>query len=102
MRANPETKERWQRHIEDFKSSGLTRKAYCEKQQINVSTFDYWREKLDPSEKRKQQDTGWVPVKIAEDVSPAIDVRIGRIAIAVKPGFDRALLIELLQTIALW
>jgi hypothetical protein len=100
MRSNPETRERWQQYIEGFKSSGLTRKAYCEKNQINVSTFDYWREKLDPSEKRKHRDAGWIPLRIADVSEPGIDIRIGKINILVKPGFDRSLLIELLQTIA--
>jgi hypothetical protein len=100
MRSNPETRERWQQHIEGFKSSGLTRKEYCEKNQINVSTFDYWREKLNPSGKRKQVNAGWIPVKIADDSGPGIDIRIGKINILVKPGFNRSLLIELLQTIA--
>jgi len=100
MRANPETRNRWLQHIEDFKSSGLTRKAYCEERQINVSTFDYWREKLSPSEKRKTRESSWIPVKISEDAGPGIEIRVGRIAITVKHGFDRALLMGLLQTIA--
>lgn len=31
------------RIIEEFKSSGLTRGAFCQQHDIAVTTFDYWR-----------------------------------------------------------
>ncbi len=100
MRANSEARERWRRHIEDFNASGLSRKDYCAKHQINVYTLDYWREKFSP-EGKKASGASWIPVKVAEDNSAGFDLRVGRVSVTVKPGFDRALLIELLQTIAL-
>jgi hypothetical protein len=29
--------------VEDFTKSGLTRREYCEKHNIGISTLDYWR-----------------------------------------------------------
>ena len=35
-----------QKHYDNFLDSGLTRKNYCEKHNINVHTFKYWQCKL--------------------------------------------------------
>jgi len=31
------------RTIEDFRKSGLTRRAFCQRHHIAISTLDYWR-----------------------------------------------------------
>ncbi len=98
MKSNPEKANYWRQQIETFKTSGLSRVAYCEKNQIKLSTLDYWRQKL--SNPEEKNGLNWIPVKIAKDSSPGIDLHVGRITIAVKPGFDRTLLVELLQTIS--
>ena len=102
MKENPEKRRHWQRHIEALKKSGQTRKEYCEANQINLSTLDYWCRKLNRrrEKKNKKKAGGWIPLQIREDGSPSeIDLRIGRITIAVKSGFDGALLTELLRTL---
>jgi hypothetical protein len=98
VKRNPEALNYWRQQIEEMKASGLTRKAFCEKNQIKLSTLDYWRQKLSAPEEKNE--TGWIPIKIADDSSSGIEMRVGRITIAVKPGFDRTLLMELLQTIS--
>jgi hypothetical protein len=98
MKQNPEKMNHWQQQIEAFRASGLSRKEYCEQNQIKISTLDYWRQKFSSPEEKKE--SGWIPIKIAEESSSGIDLRVGRITIAVKPGFDQALLTELLQTIS--
>jgi hypothetical protein len=98
MKQNPEKMNHWRQQIEAFKASGLSRKEYCEQNQIKISTLDYWRQKFSSPEEKKE--SAWIPIRIAEDSSSGIDLRVGRIAIAVKPGFDRALLMELLKTIS--
>jgi len=99
VRENPEKRNHWQRHVEALKAGGLTRRAYCEKNQIKLSTLDYWCQKLGHEEKQRNE-IGWVPLQISEEVSSSgIDLRIGRIIVTVKPGFDPALLTELLRTI---
>jgi hypothetical protein len=98
MKSNPEKTNYWRQQIEALKASGLTRTAYCEANQIKLSALDYWRQKFNAPEKKNE--TNWIPIKIAEDSSQGIDLHVGRITIAVKPGFDRTLLVELLQTIS--
>jgi hypothetical protein len=98
LKSNLEKTSYWRQQIETFKSSGLSRREFCENNQIKLSTLDYWRQKLSAPEEKK--DSGWIPIKIADDNSSGIDLHVGRITIVVKPGFDRKLLVELIQTIS--
>ena len=101
MKRNPEVASYWRQQIEVLKSSGLSRRAYCEKNQIKLSTLDYWRQKLSRSEEQADgtSEGGWIPVRIRDDEPSGIDLRIGRVTIVVKPGFDATLLTELIRTI---
>jgi hypothetical protein len=102
MKQDPEKRHRWQQHIDALKASGKTRKEYCKANQINSSTLDYWCRKLNPNPKKKRQrkERGWIPLRIREDGSASeLDLRVGRVSIAVKPGFDPSLLKELLRAI---
>ena len=36
----------WKQHIEGWRSSGLSQKAYCESHCISVSNFGYWRKRF--------------------------------------------------------
>ena len=38
--------QHWQRHIACYHKSGLTRREYCERHELKVGTFDYWRRRL--------------------------------------------------------
>jgi hypothetical protein len=102
MKADAEKAKSWQQHIEAIKSSGLTRRVYCEQNGLNSSTLDYWCRKLNPHPQKKKQrkETEWIPLQIGEEGSTSeIDLRIGRITIAVKSGYNPTLLKELLRTL---
>jgi hypothetical protein len=43
MRKQKRSFEEIRRTIEEFRSSGLTRREFCQHRQIAVSTLDYWR-----------------------------------------------------------
>ena len=101
MKENLEKREHWHRHIEAWKSSGLSRRIYCEQNGLKLSTLDYWNQKLIRQEKERKRphEAGWIPVQISEDEVSGIDLRIGRMTVTVKPGFDPALLTALLRTL---
>ncbi len=55
MEANQETNipkpqisksEYWQQQIKDWKESGQARTAYCNQNNLRLTTFDYWRKKF--------------------------------------------------------
>ena len=101
MKVNSEAANYWRQHLEALKESGLTRKAYCEKNQIKLSKLAYWRQRLSPSEKQNKlaNGTDWIPLQLNEDGSSSIDLRIGRLVVTVRRGFDPSLLTELLRAI---
>lgn len=44
-------REAWVKHVNDQRESGLSRKMWCEKNNLNVHTFSYWSTRL------KKEDT---------------------------------------------
>jgi hypothetical protein len=100
MKTDPQKANYWKQHIDAITSSNISRRAYCEQNGLKISTLDYWCQKLIRAEKESRiKETGWIPLQISEDSSSGIDLRIGRITISVKPGFNPVLLTEVLRTI---
>jgi hypothetical protein len=52
----------WNKIIEDQEISGLTRIAYCRKNQINYDNFGYWRKKL-----KSKSVKSLIPIKIKSE-----------------------------------
>jgi hypothetical protein len=102
MRASEETTAYWKRQVEEFQKSGLRRSVYCEQNQIKVFQFDYWRHKfMKPA--NAPSKPGWVRLRIKEstaDQSGGIRLRMGRLEIEVRSGFDRDLLAEVLRVVS--
>ena len=48
---NNDKKKLWIERVNDFRSSGLTCKAWCDEHQVSSSTMGYWVRKLDRNEK---------------------------------------------------
>jgi len=53
-----ETKEFWERQLEQLTASGLSRSQYCRENNINYDRFGYWLKKLSPVVSK------FVPVKL--------------------------------------
>ena len=94
----------WQQQVEAFKTSALTREAYSKENGIRVYQLDYWRRKLARLNKTHSviPANQWVPVNISDEPiekDSHIDLRIGRVRVEIKPGFDSKLLAEVLRAI---
>jgi hypothetical protein len=102
MKADPEKAARWQRHIKNLKSSGLSRRKYCEKNGLRLSTLDYWFRRLGFYKNRKSESNNevpWIPLQISDTEASGIHLHVGKITIEIKPGFDSVLLADLLRTL---
>jgi hypothetical protein len=102
MKADREKAARWQQHIENLKSSGLSRRGYCEKNGLKLSTLDYWYRRLGFYKKRNNEisnEASWIPLRIGDNEASGIHLRVGKITIEIKSGFDSALLMDLLRTL---
>jgi hypothetical protein len=102
MKTSEETIAYWKQQIEAFEKSGLSRRAYCEQDQIKLFRLDYWRHKF-AKPKTTSSRPGWIPLRIKEsgvDGSGGIRLRIGKLEIEVRRGFDSALLAEVLRVVS--
>ena len=100
MSTRTEIRERWERILQKQQSSGLSVSAFCRQTGVQCSGYYKWRRKLGRqvlfSEVRLKAD--WRAV----DRPPAGAIELylpGRRSIAVRPGFDRQTLIELLAVL---
>jgi hypothetical protein len=98
---NPEKTNYWLRQVQALQESGLSRKVFCERNQVKLSTLGYWCRKLSAAagEDNRVGKCGWIPLQIHDDEPAGINLKVGRITITVKPGFDPSLLVVVLRTI---
>lgn len=69
--------DEWKKLISEFEQSQLTQKEFCAKQDVSMSTFQYWlykRSKLD-SKFDVNSRTAFLPVEVV--ASPASKTRAG-------------------------
>jgi hypothetical protein len=102
--ATTETIQYWQRQVEAFNSSGLTREAYSKKNRIQVYQLDYWRKKISRINRTRKSDSGnqWLPLQISDepiDNNSHMNLWIGKVRVEIKRGFDAKLLAEFLRSV---
>jgi hypothetical protein len=101
-RARDERKERqWRRWISQWRTSGLSVRAFCARHGLATASFYNWRRVL---ERRASERPAFVPVQVVADTPPpqasALELVLadGR-AVRVAPGFDAATLRRLLAVL---
>ena len=104
MKSSQNNQEHWRQLVREFEVSDLSRQSYCNQKQIKIYQLDYWRKKFGKAESVVPLSTkSWIPLAIRDDrageETTGICLRIGRLAIEVKPGFDRELLAEVLRVV---
>ena len=86
----------WRRHVEAWRSSGLTQKQYSAKHGINALTLAHWSYLLKRKSSRPAQ--ALVPVRVIGDMPPAtIELQQGAWRIAVPVGTDPRWLAALIR-----
>jgi hypothetical protein len=59
-----ERRRQWARHIEEWKRSDLTQRAYCKQQAISYETFKGWRQRLREESNKSIEPARFVPVRV--------------------------------------
>jgi len=72
-----DNREIWGGRIDDFRSSGLTQKTWCEKNDVKISTLRYWIRKLSWTECTAADDSGFsgfefASISISKECSPSL------------------------------
>jgi hypothetical protein len=105
MSKSGEAAARWAEIVRGHVASGLSVAAYCRRAGVPPSSFYAWRRKLGaPAASRRPADPGFAEVRVFAPAAPvatdALEVRLasGR-GIVVRPGFDRATLLALIDAL---
>ena len=91
--------EEWQQKLKAWKSSGKSRSEFCREHRIAVSTFDYWKKRLNSG------DGGTKFIKLpalmdsGRNAAPLSIVVDGRYRVELRAGFDPDDLAIALRTI---
>ncbi len=93
--------EFWKQHIATWNNSSLTQVQYCKKQRLKVSTFRYWKSRLN----RSSLSRPLLPVTIVPDIPPVVESISSGISLSVKDqiniqldlGFNRETLLTVLD-----
>ncbi len=86
--------EQWQKIINDYETSGLTQKAFCQNHTIKIHTLHYWLKKLSSGPERKEH---FVPFSTAQSERGDISIQIGHAQITLNVTEVAPLLVELDQ-----
>ena len=93
--------QQWRRWIGEWRASGLSVRAFCDRRGLAIPTFYAWRRTL---ERRAAEQPAFVPVQVVADGVPAqassLEVVLhGGRTVRVAPEFDAATLRQLLAVL---
>lgn len=88
--------DHWQQIISNQNSSGLTQHEWCEKNNVNIHNFRYWKRRLasKPDSVVEQAETKWAIITSAEsdvdenNIKSTLCIHVGKAMVDVSPGFD--------------
>ena len=107
QRSQPELSEQsrtyWKRHIENWRSSGLSQANYCRQHELKIHQFSYRKRRFIEADR----GTSFVPIPIRGPLPQAPDrgsaplrlVMDKDLAIEIHPDFDPRLLRRLIATL---
>ena len=106
MEEREEKREAWRVRLGALASSGLTQREFCAREGVSLHQLSYWRGRL--NERAAATAPRWCALDVAGDGAEARDamreamtVRVGGAGIEVKPGFDPALLRDIVRALKL-
>jgi hypothetical protein len=96
--------EHWTKQIQSWQTSGLSRRAYCEREGLKITTFDYWQSRLRMNKQAaKSEQLGGdrltlVPVRLVKPNEEGFVLRSpGGWEMHLPSGIDGAWLTEILR-----
>jgi hypothetical protein len=92
----------WQQQIRNWKTSGLSQKQFCRRQSLALSTFSYWKRRIEIPEAQKVQFYPLsVPPQITQPADSGLLLHIckRRYAIELKEEFSPTALKKLISAL---
>ena len=97
-----ERQKEWENRIEQYRSSGQSVKKWCADNNIKPGQLWYWLRKFKTNDAADFiHSNQWLPVEVCDytPVGNGLLIRVGEACIEVKPGFDPALLSQVVRTL---
>ena len=88
----------WKRKLQEYRNSGLSRRAFSEQNGVNKSTLDYWFARI----RKGQKEKGLVEVKPTALViqNPSLHLVVAdKYRIEIRSGFDPVLLGDVVKVL---
>ncbi|NCB75248.1 MAG: IS66 family insertion sequence hypothetical protein [Clostridia bacterium] len=77
----------WTEKIKEFRAGGMTAKAWCETNGINIKTYYYWLHKIRAMLCDETENHAIVPLQLhPRETAAAITVSIGNISVKITDG----------------
>lgn len=87
----------WSNMVAIFRASGQSVSAWCIEQDVKPHQLRYWLRKEQASINTK---TSWLPLDLNEAaLQTSLSIKVGRVTIEVRPGFDPKLLLDVVKTL---
>ena len=92
----------WQQQIRNWKTSGLSQKQFCRRESLALSTFSYWKRKIEIPETKKIK---FYPLSLPPQTTPPADsvllllISNKRFAIEIKEEFSPTALKKLISAL---
>lgn len=97
---NAKKREVWLRHLESWKSSGLSASRYCIENGINKNSFRYWIDRDKGKIKTKKSLVKLnIPQQLPVSESNNISLKYGSYELSIPTGFDKAGLNRILDVL---
>ena len=94
--------EHWQKHINDWKASGLSQKQFCQGRSLALSTFCYWKSRINnPGPTSPIFYPLTIPASPSDLSDAGLTLLIGskKFQIQIKKEFSQAALKKLVATL---
>ena len=91
------TREDWKRLIAEYRSSGMSSKAFARKRRLNLSTLRWWAAEL--RDESPTEIVEFVPIEASAAVVPTcsvVEARVGAVTLRFESGTDVEYVSELL------
>ncbi len=94
-------RQNWQAVIHQYETSGIKNQSeWCRKNGISLRNFNRWYNRLKNIQSPTPVVQSWMPVQITEkSQGSSLNLRIGKITIEVKDGFQSSLLVQVVKAL---
>ena len=92
----------WEARIRAYKASGQSASDWCAEHHVTKRQLYVWMNKLQDATIKDSSKIPWVKVQMdkeAETTKSMLVVRVGSTAIEVQPGYNPALLTDVIRTL---